>query len=124
MFLRIQDLKLLLPEFLTANGRTYSFDKKGIDALAGDVNNIRTQKAQTILRDARVNEGRNDVARPLDVKASNDIEVDEFDVFTHRASLPDELLDVESILTNAILQKESQFEDAIIQSGRQVVSEE
>lgn len=120
----VKDNLVLLPELLTANGRTYSFDRKGIDTLINDVENIRTKRARDKFSDVRINEGRDDISRSLKAEEDSNIEVDEFDTIIPQVNLPDELLDVEAIMIDAVLQKESKFDNTVVQNGRGVLSNE
>lgn len=110
--------------------RVYAFNESGIEHLMSDMDAIRKELHAEKAKKIRTTMAT-DVVRDPANNATEDIEVDEVETYVDEVApnkrlheVSPELADVEGILMNAIVRKESRYADKAINTGRNLVHTE
>jgi hypothetical protein len=106
--------------------KVYAFNRDGIEQLLNDVDAIREEMQANAADSKR----HNMTSAHRDLNAGTNIEVDEVEGYVAEVAPPSlsklnpELADVEAVLTNAVLRKQSKFSGKTIDAGRDLVRSE
>lgn len=108
----------LIPQVVTTTEKVYSLDTSGIDSLAEDVAYNNYTKEATAASRLRADAGMSDHIRNDNL---NTLEVDEFEDLPQKAASLG-VDEIDSVLRNAVLRKESRFASNTIDYGRDLVT--
>jgi len=109
----------LIPQVMTTNDKVYSLDTVGIETLAADLAYEKHTKQAQAVSQLRADLGFTDVGVRNDSQAM--IEVDEFEDLPNQP-LKLEVAEIETTLKDAVLRKDSNYDSATINYGRDLVA--